>query len=243
MCLCVCERERVWKWEQSPVPAELSQPTSHTDYQHSRHRRPTQRGGEEEEGGGQRWSHTHKHRHTHRYTQTHSNEPNRHWCSCRNQQVEVKINVVTNTNTHTPERAWQPAIHPTTQDDILPAQQEREQPSTLMRRLTFSRLWHTETEQFRLIHQISCFCQALAHNGVRYLFPCIPLSHITVPTRNTVLSHPLSTPTRACTHTQPPTHVVNLATIRKARKNKVKGSIWLLRSSTDLPRYRQRDAF
>lgn len=89
---------------------------------------------------------------------------------------------------------------PTTQDDILPAKQEREQPSTLMRRLTFIRLWHTETEQFRLIHQISCFCQPLAHNGVRYLFPCIPLSHITVLTRNTTESSMEYSRTRVHTH-------------------------------------------
>lgn len=51
--VCLCGNEN-----QSPVPAELSQPTSHTDYQHSRHRRPTQQ--------GLRTTHNHTITHQHR---------------------------------------------------------------------------------------------------------------------------------------------------------------------------------
>lgn len=239
MCVFVCVRERACGNENSPLFLLNWASRRHTLIISTAGTGDRPSGGVRRRKGADRGGHTHINTDTHTDTQQRAKQTLMLMQKSTSRSENKRG--YKHKHTHTPERAWQPAIHPTTQDDILPAQQEREQPSTLMRRLTFSRLWHIETEQFRLIRQISCFCQALAHNGVRYLFPCIPLSHITVPTRNTTESSMEYSRTRV--HTQPLTHVVNLATIRKARKNKVKGSIWLLRSSTYLPRYRQRDAF
>lgn len=148
----------VWKWEQSPVPAELSQPTSHTDYQHSRHRRPTQRGVRRSDDGGN-FSHT--------QTDTiPQHQTNRQWCSFEKKKEKKpnrwkrRENVNTNRvkETHTCPKwlsqpsdrnydiRWHSALPTGAATNLL-----------LMRQLTFSRHRRSDAAQFQQIQQITPF--------------------------------------------------------------------------------------